>query len=190
MKSLSDSLTKNIEGRIGLDDLSHCLSEEESINIHHPAISTVISPDQRLHSGTPVTVCRIQIVSQIDSDENSSGRRIDGHVICRVIEELCTSISLNIVRVVISPSQLNIQPILLSRRIIHHIPEIEKSFEYKYKVLTWNQEEGKAEIHSICIERKEEYQHKMNSSCMISLDESSPFVLSESPMHPILDRTP
>lgn len=166
-----------------------CLKSKH-IEIDHPPISTVISPDQRLHSGTPVTVCRIQIVSQIDSNKNSSGRRIDGHIICRVIEELCTSISLNIVRVVISPSQLNIQPILLSRRIIHYIPEKERSFEYKDEFLTWNQEEGKDERHSICIERREEYQHKMNSSCMISLDESSPFVLSESPMHPILDRRP
>lgn len=48
-------------------------------------------------------------------------RRIDGHVVGGVVEELRPGVSLDIVRVVVSPSQLNVQPVLLRRRVVHHI---------------------------------------------------------------------
>lgn len=54
LETLPDTLTEDVERRVGLHDLRHRLL------------------DERLHSGRPVTVRGVQVVAEIDCDEDSS----------------------------------------------------------------------------------------------------------------------
>ena len=56
--------------------------------------------------------------------------------------------------------------------------------------LTWNQQAVMALIRSICMQKTVKYQHMNCSSCMIYVDESSPFVQSQFPRHQALDQKP
>lgn len=62
----------------------------------------------------PVTVTRVQIVRQIDRDEHSARRRVDRHVVRRVIQKFGASVPLYIVRVEVTPSQLHVDPVLVT----------------------------------------------------------------------------
>ena len=64
----------------------------------------------------------MQIVSQVDGDEHTRGTRVDTHVVCRVVEEFGSGITLHVVRVVVAPSKLDVDPILLGRSRVHNIP--------------------------------------------------------------------
>ena len=63
----------------------------------------------------------MQTVSEIHSDEDSSRRRVNAHVVGCVVEELGACVALNIVRVVVAPAQLHVQPIFLRRRAVHRV---------------------------------------------------------------------
>lgn len=64
----------------------------------------------------------MEVVGQVDGDQNAGWRGVDAHVVGGVVEELGPGVSLYIVRVVVSPSQLNVQPILLGRGVVHRVP--------------------------------------------------------------------
>lgn len=63
----------------------------------------------------------MQVVRQINGNEHSGGRRVDGHVVRRVVQELSSCVTLNVVRVVISPPQLYVDPVLLRRCVVHGV---------------------------------------------------------------------
>ena len=44
--------------------------------------------------------------NQIDGDETAGGARVDGHVVGRVVEELGSCVPLNVVGVVVTPTEL------------------------------------------------------------------------------------
>lgn len=45
----------------------------------------------------PVPVSRVQIVGQVDGDQHSAGRRVDGHIVGSIVQELSAGVTLNIV---------------------------------------------------------------------------------------------
>lgn len=65
----------------------------------------------------------MQVIGQIDGNEHTGGRRIDAHVVCRIVQELGSCIALDIMGIVISPTQLDIYPVFLSGGAVHHISE-------------------------------------------------------------------
>jgi hypothetical protein len=77
----------------------------------------------------------VKIVSQIDGDQDSCRRRVDRHVVSRVVQEFRSGVSLYIVRVVVAPSKLNINPIFLSGCVIHCISA--KTFVNKNNLSTF-----------------------------------------------------
>lgn len=62
----------------------------------------------------PVPVARVQVVREIDANEHAARGRVDGHVVCRVVQELGASVSLHVVRVEVAPPQLNVDPVLVA----------------------------------------------------------------------------
>ena len=64
----------------------------------------------------------MKIVSQVDGDEDSRGTRVDTHVVGGVVEEFGSGISLDVVGIVVAPTKLNVDPVFLGRRRIHHVP--------------------------------------------------------------------
>jgi hypothetical protein len=46
----------------------------------------------------------VQVVCQINSNEQSCRGWVDGHIICCIVQELCPSISLNVMRIIVTPS--------------------------------------------------------------------------------------
>lgn len=65
----------------------------------------------------------VQIVGKIQSNKNTGWRWIDAHVVRRVIEKLCPGVTFDVVRIVIAPTQLNVQPVLLRCRVVHYVPK-------------------------------------------------------------------
>lgn len=65
----------------------------------------------------------VQVVSQVDSNEHSGGGGVDTHVVCGVVQELGSGIALNVMRVIVAPSELNVNPVFLCGGAVHHIPE-------------------------------------------------------------------
>jgi hypothetical protein len=54
----------------------------------------------------------VQVVRKVDGNENTGRRGVDRLRVGRVVEVLCSGVSLDIVRVKVSPSELNINPVL------------------------------------------------------------------------------
>lgn len=69
----------------------------------------------------------MQIVCQINGNEHASRGWVDTHVICGVVQKLGPGISLNVMRVIVSPSELNVNPVLLSGGAVHNIPVFRKN---------------------------------------------------------------
>jgi hypothetical protein len=63
----------------------------------------------------------VQVVSQVDTDKAASGRGIYRHIVGGVIKEFGPAVPLNVVRVIVTPSQLHIYPILCRRCAIEII---------------------------------------------------------------------
>ena len=85
----------------------------------------------------------VQIVGQIDGDEHTRGTRVDTHVVRRVVEELGSGVTLHVVRIVVTPSKLDVDPILLGRSRVHNVSgEREKEGEEE------EEEEEKAQTES------------------------------------------
>ena len=70
----------------------------------------------------------MQVVGKINPYEYPCGWGVDTHVVCRVVQKLCPRVPLNIVRVVVTPTQLDVQPIFLCCGIVHYIPVEEKNY--------------------------------------------------------------
>lgn len=66
----------------------------------------------------------VQVVCQIYTNQQAGGGRVDTHVVCGVIQELGSSVTLNVMRVVVSPSELDVYPVLLCSCVVHHVPTI------------------------------------------------------------------
>lgn len=64
----------------------------------------------------------VQIICQVNGNEHTSGRRVDTHVVCGVVQELGPGVAFNVMGIIVPPAQLDINPILLSSGTIHHIP--------------------------------------------------------------------
>mmetsp|Transcript_21771 Transcript_21771/g.52019 ORF Transcript_21771/g.52019 Transcript_21771/m.52019 type:complete len:426 (-) Transcript_21771:5117-6394(-) len=103
LKPLADSLPQDIEGRVGLHDLRHRLD------------------DQRLHAGKPVTKRAVQVVREVDTDHDTGWGRIDGHVVGGVVQELGSDVALDVMRIVVAPAELDIDPVLVARLLVEHI---------------------------------------------------------------------
>ena len=54
----------------------------------------------------------MQVVGEVDGDEAACGRWIDRHVVRGVVEELCPRVALDVMRVVVTPPQLDVDPVL------------------------------------------------------------------------------
>ena len=95
LKAFANTLAKNVDGWVGFHDLVHSLEVECA------------------DTWEPVTKCRVHVVGQIDGNEAAGGGWVNGDVVSSVVKELGTGISLNIMRVKITPSQLDINPVLI-----------------------------------------------------------------------------
>lgn len=75
------------------------------------------------YNGTRWQHLPVQVVGEIDSDEDAGGRRVDAHVVHCIVEELRPRVPLNVVGVVVPPTQLYVQPELLGCCAVHRVPE-------------------------------------------------------------------
>ena len=62
----------------------------------------------------------MQVVGKVDSDEDSCGRGVYGHVFRGVVKELGPGVTLHVVRVVVTPPQLDVDPVLLCSGRVQH----------------------------------------------------------------------
>ena len=107
LKTLAGAFKQDVKSRISLRDFHHGLL------------------NKRFRSRELAAVSTMQIIDQIQNDEDTSWRRIDGHVVCHiVVEELRTRITFNVVGIIIGTTQLDINPIFLSGVIVHDIPRV------------------------------------------------------------------
>lgn len=65
----------------------------------------------------------MEVVGQVDGDEHPGGGGVDAHVVGGVVQELGSSVALDVVRVVVSPAKLYVDPVLLGGCAVHHVPE-------------------------------------------------------------------
>ena len=63
----------------------------------------------------------VKIVGQIYGNEDPCGWWIYTHIVCCIAKELCTRISVHVMWIIISPSQLYVYQVLLCGRVVHHI---------------------------------------------------------------------
>jgi hypothetical protein len=103
LKTLTNALTKHVTRGVGFHNLCHCLLNEG------------------LHTREPVAICRPQVVRQVHTNHDTSRRWVDTHRVGHVVEELCTSVTLDIMRVEVTPTQLNVDPVFVTCRPIHDI---------------------------------------------------------------------
>lgn len=68
----------------------------------------------------------VQVIGQVNGNEHTCGRRVDTHVVCGVVQELGPCVALNVMGIIVSPAQLDVNPIFLSSGTVHHIPEGEE----------------------------------------------------------------
>ena len=136
----------------------------------------------------------MKVISKINGYQGSSRGGINTHIVSSIVQELCSSITLHIMRVIITPSQLYIYPILLCCRAVHCIPAVMRGGAHTATVntviLTCYQPAVMDETHSICKRQIIRCLHMSCSSCRTCEDEWSPFVPSQSPVHPTLDQIP
>lgn len=53
----------------------------------------------------------MQIIREVNTQKDTRWRRIYGHIICSIIQKLGTTVALYIVAIVVSPTELNVQPV-------------------------------------------------------------------------------
>ena len=63
----------------------------------------------------------VKIVSQVNADEHPSRGGVDTHVVSGVVKVFCACVSFNVVGVVVSPTELYIDPVLLGRGAVHDV---------------------------------------------------------------------
>ena len=101
LQTLANTLAKNVERRVSLHNLGHSLL------------------DELLETREVLSVGRVQVVGKIDTNHQTSGRGVDTHAVRGVVEVLGTDITLDVVRIVITVTKLNINPELVSRCLAH-----------------------------------------------------------------------
>lgn len=107
LETLSDTLSHDEQSRVGLHDLGHGLG------------------DQGLQTGEEVSESRVQVIGQVDGEQQSGRRGVDRHRVAGVVQELGTGVSLNVMRVVVSPSELHVDPELVAcHRAIIVVPGV------------------------------------------------------------------
>ena len=63
----------------------------------------------------------MKIVRQVNTDEHPSGGGVDTHVVSSVVKVFCACVSFDVVGIVVSPAELNIDPVLLGRGAVHDV---------------------------------------------------------------------
>ena len=89
--------------RVGLHDLRHRLL------------------DERLETREPVSVSGPKIVGKIHANHDTGRRRVYAHRIRDVVKELRTSIPLDVVRIEVTPTELNVDPELVACRAVENV---------------------------------------------------------------------
>lgn len=74
----------------------------------------------------------VKIVGQINANEDPSGGGVNAHVISGVVKVFGACVSLDVMRVVVTPAKLNIDPVLLSCGAIHDVTTNEVKISLKY----------------------------------------------------------
>ena len=77
--------------------------------------------DEGLETREPVAVGRPEVVRQVHANHDTSGRGIDAHRVGDVVEELCTGVTLDVVRVEVTPTKLDINPELVASRTVKDV---------------------------------------------------------------------
>ena len=54
----------------------------------------------------------MQVVGEVDAEQAPGGRGVDRHVVRGVVQELGPAVALDVVRVVVAPAQLHVDPVL------------------------------------------------------------------------------
>mmetsp|Transcript_63136 Transcript_63136/g.136700 ORF Transcript_63136/g.136700 Transcript_63136/m.136700 type:complete len:725 (-) Transcript_63136:4486-6660(-) len=103
LQALADALAEHVQGRVGLHDL-----------VHGPV-------QQRLHAGEPVAEAAVQVVRQVHAHQHARRRGVDGHVVRGVVQELGAAVALDVVRVVVAPAELHVDPVLRGRRAVEAV---------------------------------------------------------------------
>jgi len=100
LQALADALAQHVHRGVVADELGHGL-------LH-----------QRLGSGEPVAVARVQVVAQVERAQHARGGGVQRHVVGGVVEELGARVALHVVRVEVAPAQLHVDPELGARRAL------------------------------------------------------------------------
>mmetsp|Transcript_54704 Transcript_54704/g.90735 ORF Transcript_54704/g.90735 Transcript_54704/m.90735 type:complete len:212 (+) Transcript_54704:270-905(+) len=69
-----------------------------------------------LDARKPMSIPAVHIIRQINAEQDTRRRRIQRHLIRGIVEKLGATISFNIMRVIVAPTQLNIEPIFCRGR--------------------------------------------------------------------------
>jgi hypothetical protein len=82
-------------------------------------------------------------------------RRVDGHVVGTVVEELGTSVSLDVVGVEVSPSELHVDPVLAARGAVEHVLRVGEERRARDVPLVGREEEnvGGGRVHLVTLPR-------------------------------------
>ena len=63
----------------------------------------------------------MQVVRQVDAYHHPSRRRVNGHVVRGVIQKLCARVTLNVMRIKVTPAKLHVDPELVRTLLIERI---------------------------------------------------------------------
>mmetsp|Transcript_62206 Transcript_62206/g.196851 ORF Transcript_62206/g.196851 Transcript_62206/m.196851 type:complete len:1067 (-) Transcript_62206:4174-7374(-) len=103
LQALADAFAQNVHGRVGLDDLGHCLAHEG------------------LGAGEPVAEGTVEVVREVYADHAARGGGVDREIVRGVVEELGARVALDVMRVEVTPAQLHVQPILVGALLVVHV---------------------------------------------------------------------
>ncbi len=144
LQTLADSLSQHIKSWVGLHYLRHGLLDQGLASREPVTISTVERETSKSNVCCSVAVLGcviklyvtlgfksptqnaikywpVKVVGQIKGNQDSSGWWVNTHVVSGVVQELGPGISLNIMGVVVTPSELNVNPVLLRCGAVHNI---------------------------------------------------------------------
>mmetsp|Transcript_10676 Transcript_10676/g.30496 ORF Transcript_10676/g.30496 Transcript_10676/m.30496 type:complete len:593 (+) Transcript_10676:6123-7901(+) len=133
LEPLADSLAQHVKGRIGLHDLGQSL-------LH-----------QRLSARNVISKTAVEGVGKIEGDQASRRGRVDAHVVRRVVQVLGTGVPLNVVRIEVPPSQLNVQPVLVGGAAIVIVLGVMKQTWLGHRPLVGSEQDqiGAAAVHLV-----------------------------------------
>merc|ERR1719318_1929485 len=67
-----------------------------------------------------------KVVCQVNGYEDTGGGGVDGHVVSGVVQELGPGVPLHVMGVIVTPSQLHVNPVLLRGGGVHHVLGVSK----------------------------------------------------------------